>query len=389
MRIDSFTFHDRSTGWELGETRFDRFNLLVGLSGVGKTKILRAIEQVRNALSPNTPGLPSDVSWTLRFEHEGHQYRWHAVFVEPDQDKLDEQTRRMNRVGRGHGPAAFFEQETLDCDGQEVVRQSGGIFHFKGKEPAKLNSSASALFLFEEPEIKRAAAGLKRIIDHRLLGEPRVLGGLASTGAQVFSGLRPGSMTLAAIQQSPYSDIMIRAYMLQEALPELWQEVQQSFTSIFATVEDLRIARFDRAVEDWTNASLMLLLRERGAKDWIVGPEISAGMRRVLATILGIHLTPDDSVILIDELENSLGKNCLPAIVDLLLERAPQLQYLITSHHPYVINNIPISEWKLVQRRGGTVTVRSARDIPALQRKSHFDAFDRLLNLPEFDEGIT
>ncbi|MDC0748390.1 AAA family ATPase [Polyangium mundeleinium] len=391
MRIHSFSFQDRSTGWQLEETTFDPFNLLVGVSGVGKTKILRALEQVRSAIQPSAPGLPSDVEWTMRFEHEGHRYRWHAVFVEPAQgDVEDEQPRRMNRMGRGHGPGAHFQREEVDLDDVELVRQDGGVFRFKGADLPKLNPSESALALLSgEAEVARAATGLKSVTDHRALGSLDVFAGTSSTDARVFSGLRRGSMSLPAIQQSPYSDIMLRTYMLQEALPEQWRDVRETFASIFPTVEDLRIARFDRSVGGRVSAQFILLLRERGASDWIVGADVSGGMRRVLATILGLRLTPPGSVILIDEFENSLGKNCLPALVDLILESAPQMQFIITSHHPYVINNIPISEWKLVQRRGSAVRVRSARDVPALQRASHFDAFDRLLNLPEFDEGIT
>ncbi len=64
------------------------------------------------------------------------------------------------------------------------------------------------------------------------------------------------------------------------------------------------------------------------------------------------------------------------------------LQFILTSHHPYVINKIPIETWKIVQRAGSTVTLRSARDIPALMGRSRHDAFIRLINLPEFEGGI-
>lgn len=94
-------------------------------------------------------------------------------------------------------------------------------------------------------------------------------------------------------------------------------------------------------------------------------------------------------MVLIDELEASFGVNCLPAATDLLLSRAPDIQFIVTSHHPYIIDRIPSRYWKIVTRRGSHVRVLDATTIPALtQGKSHLDNFSRLINLPEYEHGI-
>ena len=46
MKITSFSFTDLKTSWTLEETSFDAFNLLVGVSGAGKTKIVEALKRV-------------------------------------------------------------------------------------------------------------------------------------------------------------------------------------------------------------------------------------------------------------------------------------------------------------------------------------------------------
>ena len=48
MFIKKFKYKDHVTGWELEETEFEEINLLVGASGVGKTKILEAITNLRS-----------------------------------------------------------------------------------------------------------------------------------------------------------------------------------------------------------------------------------------------------------------------------------------------------------------------------------------------------
>nr|WP_293102352.1 hypothetical protein [Okeania sp. SIO2F4] len=53
--------------------------------------------------------------------------------------------------------------------------------------------------------------------------------------------------------------------------------------------------------------------------NWILSPHISSGMLKTLMYISELYLSPEGSVILIDEFENSLGVNCLDSVTDLIL----------------------------------------------------------------------
>ncbi|MGK7938886.1 MAG: AAA family ATPase, partial [Crocosphaera sp.] len=93
-----------------------------------------------------------------------------------------------------------------------------------------------------------------------------------------------------------------------------------------------------------------------------------------------------DSLILIDEFENSLGVNCIDSVTDLICDNR-NLQFIITSHHPYIINNISPGYWKIVTRKGGEVNVKTAEDfhIPSSREK----AFLKLINvLEDYSEGL-
>jgi predicted ATPase len=179
----------------------------------------------------------------------------------------------------------------------------------------------------------------------------------------------------------------LAAYYLQEAFPGHFEELKALFTGIFTSVEELKVL----AASEPSTSSIRheLAIRERGSNGWIGQAEMSSGMLRTLVHLIELTLAPRGSVIIIDEFENSLGVNCMPQLTDFILGREQDLQFIITSHHPYVINNVPPATWKLVTRKGGSVRIIAARDIPSLQKISHQQAFIRLINLPEFEEGIS
>jgi ABC-type bacteriocin/lantibiotic exporter with double-glycine peptidase domain len=99
-----------------------------------------------------------------------------------------------------------------------------------------------------------------------------------------------------------------------------------------------------------------------------------------------LYLCPDNSVILIDEFENSLGINCIDEVVFQMLASERDLQFIITSHHPYIINKIGYSYWKVVTRKGCVVTAIDAEKLGI--GKSRLQAFTQLGNLAAFSKGI-
>lgn len=99
------------------------------------------------------------------------------------------------------------------------------------------------------------------------------------------------------------------------------------------------------------NHQSFIYIKEKGVSHWIHQGQISSGMLKTLLHISELYLSTQDTVILIDEFENSLGINCIDVVTELLLENR-NMQFIITSHHPYIINNIPMEYWKIVTRRG-------------------------------------
>ena len=357
MFIKSFEYEDLRTGWKLERTEFDAFNLLVGNSGVGKTKILRALTTIAELAFASAGTLAAE--WNLEFDHTDGAYVWSG---------------RVEQIKPGPHDftSATIVHESLQCGPEKLFTRSQDATSFQGLPiPSLSNDLSGPRLLSGQRRIQPILQGLRRLlfsseIPPQPLRTRRLLDqlGIPSSQGQPVHALEAG-------------------WLVSRALPEQWVKIESAFRNIFPSVEDVAI----EATSEGDETVLELKLRESSAKEVISHEDVASGMRRTLGHLIELVTAPHSSVILIDEFENSLGANCMPDVVRLLHSR-PDLQFIITSHHPYVINNIPKDTWKLVQRKGSNVRVTSARDIPALQDASHHQAYLRLVNLPEFEEGI-
>lgn len=397
MAIRSFEFYDSFRRWSLEKMAFSDFNLLVGISGVGKTRILEALKTIKEA------GLRSvedagGCKWTLYLTAGEKTYAWSAEtsMTSKDPGKLPSEMDRESVDGDDDSPE-FISEKIVQLGGATVVSRSTDQFKFQGNILPKLKRTESAITLLRDEEaIKPIRSALSRFMfsepaspvsDNRLLGVDTV----------ALNSARVRYKTLASLREASDLPTFIRAYILQKDHPEAFQEVVTQFCEIFPTVEEVHVDYLSDLDPAGATAiappvaRLSILgvgIKERGVAQLVCTPRLSSGMVRSLVHLFELHLAPPGTVVAIDEFENSMGINCLPAIMDRLLERGRDLQFIVTSHHPYIINNVPAEWWKVVTRRGGVVSVKDAETIPALTTDSKHDLFVQLLNLPEYEEGI-
>lgn len=388
MKIKRFELTDRSTGWHLEETAFDALNLLVGISGVGKTKIVEAIQRVqRFAIDEDFD--PGAMEWAIAIEHEGVGYRWEGC-TELETEALGKARARVVR-------------EVLTKDNEILVERTRDAMFFAGNKLPKLTRSDSAisllsdeeaislvvkvfrLFIFSEvtPSIASIRTSKKHfhaILDdiHKLKSDPK------NPWIDGFRSALHGALNNTIWQSNNWR--LIYLLWTQEALPNDFAAVKELFIDIFPFVEDIRISW--TPPEDGSSQDILELhIHERGVTEWIPTTEMSSGMLRTLSLIVDIRAALPGSVVVIDELENSLGVNCMPEVIDSLLER-DDCQFILTSHHPYIIDNIPVHAWKLVRRHGSEVRIDPVTSFPDFDAGSRHRAFIKLLNLPAFEEGV-
>jgi AAA15 family ATPase/GTPase len=372
MKIKELTIKNHTNGWELESTKFSDLTLLVGASGVGKTQILKSIQKL---IDISNGKAFEGIQWDLLFTVDnGDNYRWTGRF----ESKTEQSPNIMD--------------EALFLNKQPVFKRDQSTLKYEGKETPKIDPQTSVLNLFTtEDKIKPIKDGFKKIalLQHgveqdsypvvkniKLLVEKykEDISNLTSKTQSVFK------KKLLEFIKIEHRTLIGRFIIVWEIFRDEFDEIVNDFKEVFPQVEDVQ---FDLIEE---KEVYELQIKEKGTP-WISQKEISSGMFKTLMHIAEMKLMADGYVILIDEFENSLGVNCIDIVAENLLAPGKNTQYIITSHHPYIINNIDMKHWKVVTRKGGRVSCIDAEQLKL--GKSKHEAFKQLLNLDVFTEGIS
>lgn len=381
MRIERFQYHDQVLQWRLEETFFSDLTLLVGVSGVGKTQILRALLNVKRiALGGVLNGLEWEMTFTTR---DNHRYHWKGEFETLERPVLDE----LDLGGDADSPSSDKPRllsESLHLDGQEIIRRSEREITFKGDRIPRLSPSVSIVSLLsEEDDVAPAYEAFQSVLHSDQSSPYRPYSRIPSS---LFEKFKERHGTLEDIQHSELPT-QLKLALVSECQPDVFATIRDRFMEIFPQVVDIRVQPVDDdSLPPFMAQVPIIQIREKGVSDWIHQRQISSGMLRTIFHLAEMYLWPEGTVILIDEFENSLGVNCIDVLTEDLLQPHRSLQFIITSHHPYVINNVGPEHWKVVRRKGGVVTTHDATSL-GLSESSH-EAFIQLLNNEEYREGI-
>jgi len=347
MRIKSLRIKNHFLGWEFEEINFiSNLTLLVGGSGVGKTQILNAIndlKKIANGTSIN------GLEWSIIFSIDsGEEYKWEGKFESKDYNEVwstDVDEKGFNLV---------FEKLTSYIDEGFLFERNPNLIVFRGKTLPKLSSIESMMhILAEEEEIKKVVSAFNKI---KLKDNTRKEN-TQSTIVETFLEELKQYKKIEYIKNLPLP-ITAKLYLCQESKRDIFYQIENRFKDIFPQIEAVQIRAKHSVV--FQLVELTIYIKEKGVPKWIKESRISSGMLRTLIHIAELYLSSNGSVILIDEFENSLGVNCIDILTDDLIHENKSIQFIATSHHPYIINNIPYEYWKIVSRKGGKISVRNA-----------------------------
>ena len=380
MKIQSFKFSNNKENWHIEEVKFEDLNLLVGGSGVGKTRILKALELICDTANIGVNRNLDDLEWSINFSHLGQNYRWE---LKSSSTKKEEISLNVNESKQTE--IVYEKLVRYDDDSElEILFRNDSDSKFNNEKLPKLKRTESAITLLSEEDlIIPVRQAFKQLIFNFETSQRvmfRIDSDTITTTENFLNAINTPSFFKYVFASVP---AIIKAFYLQKFFPDVFNEIKEYYIDIFSEVNNVRVSSERNLDGDFM---LSFEIQENSLEDWIPQKRISSGMFRTLIFLVEVITAPEDSVILIDEFENSLGINCMAELTDFILDKSPNIQFILTSHHPYIINNIPWDTWQIVSKYGNKVRVRKSLNIPELNTASSLDKFTQLVNLLDSEE---
>ncbi|MBD2116892.1 MULTISPECIES: AAA family ATPase [Microcystis] len=394
MKLLRLSYQDLSSGLSIDSCKFfPDLNLLVGISGAGKTSILKAIRNLKRITNGESI---NGVKWDVELLTNDHvRYHWLGEFEVRKARSLIKIEEDEVNSNDGENKVSII-RETLLKDQEVLIARNQEVIEFKHSKTPKLPSYLSCIELFNQEEDVFPV----RQEFNKMIFNPLEFNISYSTFGKILRNYEYAEYNSLSELQSSQLRISDKLLITYKKYPDTFEIIKRKFLDIFPQVEDLKIEFLEPfklgdigMLVSLTPIFLLedlprIQIKEKNSHVWIVEPNISSGMIKSLMFLATIELSPDGSVILIDEFENSLGVNCLDTLTEDLLVNYRDLQFIITSHHPYIINNISPAYWKIVTRKGGVIKVNNAVDFHI--SKTRQKAFIDLINvLEEFPQGIS
>ena len=365
MKINWIEYENTRTGLKIDRVSFlNNFTLLVGLSGAGKTKILNNIYLFRNIVQRQYKKEMFDIVLKMGFEIENKNYEWYIKFGREE----------------NNGKIPVLEEYLLIDSKPYFEKNANGIM-YNGKDIPGLSQTMSCINIFESDDIVQKVVWNFYYISmystdsiSRQSYDP-----IPYKSIEHFENSKIDAINLF-IQYDFFNYFFYKklCVLYVKKMYEVFNKIKQSYINIFNTIKDLYFE-----LDESTN-SYILYQKEKDVVAPISIDNFSSGMLKSLMFLTNLYTCKPGSVFLIDELENSFGVNCLDAMVEIIQDCAEDFQFITTSHHPYIINNVDSDDWSIVERKGRIITAKQAKDLKIGSTKH--DAFFELINYWKFKE---
>jgi hypothetical protein len=360
--------------WDFSEVQFGNLNLLVGNSATGKTRLLNTLFNIGAFVARDEYRAGY---WDIIFEHNASIYHWvvEADTLESSQDQriISEKLIKIEN-----------DSETL------LIDRNTEKFIFTGNPLPKLSPKITAISLLKEEEIIQPIhEGFGKIRRRRFFHDAlSKITELEPIPQELLENLSQK----ATLKQLNNSHLGLNAtlYILSIYFNDLYNVIRENFKIAFPFIADTKIMDFSQVIKQ-TKLPIeipVFCIKEKSTPEWIPITEASSGMQKVLLILTDSYTLSEDSIYIIDEYENSLGLNAIDFFPNFLLGFEKKIQFFLTSHHPYIINEIPPKNWYVFNRRGNKVTIKYGEEIEKRFGKSRQQAFIQLINDPFYIDGV-
>jgi hypothetical protein len=358
MRIESLEFTDASENWKLSATTFcTDLTLFVGPSAVDKWQLLAAIDTLARFARGEMPETMWGVGWKMHFTVDGRNCQWVGKvsgrrFSFRQAFRPDSLLKLLPRgMHRNLSPTVLHE--VLIVDGREVFGLRDNTFRLRGQTLRGVSPSRSAL------NITRQDAEVPAIRDHfsRILFGEEAADTFAALGKRL-QDLCKDYPTISAVRNSRLPTYHKLA-TVHEIAPAFFAKIVQSVRERFPQIADIGFDRLTRG--RFTDVPALRVL-EHGTDQWqselggTSGLTISSERLQAVLNLASVALWPDHAVILIDDFETNLGTYCLEPVMAAAADRDRNLQVILTSADPDVMQRIGRDRRKVVLWQGSIIT---------------------------------
>ena len=374
MKIHWIEFENYTTGQRIERIEFDKLNLLVGESGAGKTQILKILSLYANVIMKGQM-IPFAGRFKIQFsvnqiifgnprELDNRVFTWE---IETGNDNI---INTKSSFSYGVINEILLKEDTV------FFRRDKKSLILLNESIPNISSEKSILNVFNDPiDIANINTNFWEIVSYFLqeiglspmpLKEVNII-------QQILKGetLKTFDELAKKIFLMRYS-ALIKIFIMREFFREDYKLFLENLKSIFPVIEDIKVD-VDENIKQYN-----LFIKENG--QWIPKEEISGGMLKTIYILCVVEFSTNESVILLDELENSLGVNCLDEITDYICEKSYDSQFILTSHHPYIINQIPENSWRIISQQNGIISSKRAIEVGIDTSKNRQDKFFQYIN---------
>ncbi len=376
MKIIEYEYSDpnlgNTKGWHFSKVELKNVNLLVGDTGTGKTRFLTSLFNLGRSVVRRE--FDKRGEWAIKFKINNKIFLLNLLTIKNDNEEI-----------------VVAKEEIIEITNnteKNIVKRDSEKFIFEGKELPKLPGNTSSISLLKnEKIISEIHEGFSTIL--------RRIFGLESKQETLEYSLLSFPV-LEKIENDPnlgrlfHSEfnLSVKLYIAQKFFKNEFAEIKSQFIKVFPFIEDVKV--IESIVAEFNVPGIMpaFTIKEKNVSSWIDLKQLSSGMQKVLIIITDLVLFPRSGIYLIDEYENSLGVSAINFFPEFILSIEKDIQFIITSHHPYLINKIPIDNWYLFNRQGSNVVIKYGNELIERYGKSKQEAFVQLLNDKFYKRGI-
>lgn len=338
-------FEASNRKWEISDLKLGQINLVVGKNAAGKSRTLNMIKGLANIISEYDKLAFTSGDYLALFEHDGKKIQYKLHF---EDQKVLEETYRM-------------ESQTL------LSRHQGGvgeIFFAEKNESGK----------FQAPEDQLAIRVRRDNIQHPFFelindwGKNTLFYDFSSTlgrgsVALIVKGEEKQKLNLKETERVT----LFFKKAFEKAGAAFVDNLKLEMEQIGYKILDLGISNHPNIV--FQSDQLMLSqsnplaihVREEGIPSTLYQNDLSQGMFRALSLLIQINASQIlgiPSCIIIDDIGEGLDYERSTELIQLLIRKikATQIQLIMATNDRFIMNNVPLEYWQIIQRTGSNVS---------------------------------